>query len=126
MITKKVVVVPANSKEWFELELIELTGLPVDCRTHWSTIYADSENHIHDEDMIHVVLSNGVVIDAGQYGEEPFFKVVVVPANSKEWFEAERVICRTTQEVANEVVRLANKYTDPWYANVVNGMAYDE
>ncbi len=102
------------------MEEIELVGLPKDCVVYWSHLYVDTSQHICDEDITYIKLSNGITIDAGQYGDPSFFKVVVVPVNDNGWIEIESVICRTTQEVAFAIVKLANKYMDEWYVNIAN------
>lgn len=96
---------------------LQLVGLPEGTNVMWNNLCINSDDHIHDQDITWIKLSTGVCIDAGQYGTPSFFKVVVV-AGGDNWDEVEEIICRTTQEVAAEVVRLAHKYTDPWYAAV--------
>lgn len=104
--------------------VIELLGLPNDCKVMWHSLEIDSEDHIHDEDITYIILKNGVQIDAGQYGmpDQSCFEVNVVSQTKdpQGWKVVENSICRTTQEVANEIVRLANKYNDEWYANVAS------
>lgn len=99
---------------------MELTGLPNDATIKWNNM-----GNIPDEDMVWVVLDNGIGIDAGQYGIDPFFRVVVIPEEreSLEWTPVETVLCQTLEEVAAEIVRLANKYSKPWYANLAKRMA---
>jgi hypothetical protein len=99
------------------MKTIELVGLPEDCFVYWSELYENTEDHICDEDITYIKLSNGIIIDAGQYGDLSFFKVEVV-SDVEGWDVFESVVCRTTQEVAIEIVRLANKYMDEWYSNV--------
>lgn len=100
-----------------EPKMIELVGLPPTATIYSVNICENSEDHIHDQDMAWIQLANGIHIDAGQYGTPPFFRVVVVPPDC-EWEPVEESLCRTTQEVAAEFVRLANKYDDEWYATL--------
>lgn len=104
------------------MKIIKLVGLPSTCSVVWSHLYENSDHHINDEDIVWINLNNGIMIDAGQYGKDPsFFKVEVVPEND-EWESLETSICKTTSEVASEITRLANKFSDKWYANILKSI----
>lgn len=95
--------------------------LPSGSKIIWCRIYKDIKEHIYDEDMVYIKLKNDIVIDAGQYGpfENSFFCVSVIsPNDEKAWKPIESSYCKTTQEVAEEIVRLSNKYSDNWYAEL--------
>lgn len=109
--------------------MIELIGLPP-CEIKWSNIPENADGWT-DQDMVWIILPNGISIDAGEHGYHNgyedheivrflFFRVDVVPKleDDEDWYSFESSFCRTTQELAQEVVRLANKYSDPWYANL--------
>lgn len=108
------------------LEEIELIGLPETAKIIWSTIYKNPEDHIADEDMVWIDIGNNLGIDAGQYGRESFFRVVVVN-NVGQWNPIETVICIDTEEVAREIIRLANKYSnEEYYSIVTNHKDYND
>lgn len=98
-------------------ELIELVGLPEGCTVHWSRLHKSQENHVYNEDMVYITLKNGLTVDAGQYGRVPFFNVMVI--SGENWdAPVENCICQTTQEVADSIIRLANKYSEEWFSNI--------
>lgn len=98
---------------------IELGILPENTIVHWNNMDTEAELRTYnDEDMVWISLPNGISIDAGQYGHPSFFKVSVVGPSEIEWYPFEESICKTVQEVSNEITRLANKYTDKWFADL--------
>ena len=90
----------------YELKLPEKTEL------HWNHLY-NTEGMTLDQDALWLELSNGIGIDAGAYGRrDKLLRVDVVYCHYGSWESIEHSLCRSTEEIAREVERLANKYLD--------------
>lgn len=93
-----------------QTDQIYLRNLPTSTKIHWATIYKDYTAHIHDGDMVWIELPNGNIIDAGQYGDPPFFEVRVIPQNGSFDEPIEAIKTETTKELAELIVKLAHKH----------------
>lgn len=88
----------------------DLNGLPEGCRIISNHLDADVEDN--DEDEILVELPNGISIDAGFYGGD-MFMVAVIPQCDIGWYPIEKSYFFMPEHVAEQVVRLANKWNSP-------------
>lgn len=95
---------------------IKLVGLPHDCHAGRIEVKIEEDGMYH-EDIFQITLKNGIVVDAGQYGINKFFNVMVI--SKSDWnHPVESCICKTIQDMADTTVKLANKYNEEWYGQI--------
>lgn len=108
-----------------QFEDFDLDGLPDGCNIHWNHLPRSSKHSWLDQDMVWLELPNGIGVDCGAYGREDRILRVDVLFTKWGWHRIESSLCRHTEEAAQEIVRLANKFMDAQLFELARSMSHN-